>query len=46
MKWLSKLWRILEEGHAKMTYTDLYSKGAMTQKEYLKIMGEIEDKKQ
>ena len=43
MKWLNKLWRILVEGHAKMTYTDLYSKGAMTQEDYLKLIQKIEE---
>jgi len=43
VKWLNKLWRILEEGHAKMTYTDLYSKGAMTQEDYLKLIQKIEE---
>jgi len=41
---LRRIWRTLEKGHAKMTYTDLYSKGVITQEDYLKLIKEIDKK--
>ena len=40
---LRKIWQTLEKGHAKMTYTDLYSSGVIAQEDYLKLIKEIEE---
>lgn len=42
-KKLKKLWREVEVGHARGTYTDIYEDGGMSLKEYLKRMRELDE---
>ncbi len=41
--YLKKAWKTLEKGYAKMTYTNLYSDGVITQEDYLRLIKEIEE---
>ena len=42
-KKVERWWRILELGYARMAYNELYVTGAITLKEYLTIMKELEE---
>ena len=38
---LHRIWKMLEIGYAREVYGDLYSVGAISREEYLKLMKEI-----
>jgi len=40
---LKHIWRTLEKGFTQYTYTELYTVGAITHREYLEHMKRIED---
>ena len=43
MKWLRKLWREIEVGHARNTYCDLYEQGAISVEKYLEYMRMLDE---